>query len=554
MHKEGDPLLVEQCRVWLRLAVKMFGRSRLFVQILKNDAVNASSKMDRTVLGRALHILRISERPGLEGETKMSVVDLAIFDLPDVLKRGRQVVEHVLEAFERFSQQLEGEISEDASVAFGSFVNRLGKHVAEWHADEFDPNPVLRAAANILYLAPRENAVMLLHQVSTFLHLCLTRFAVSFDTIVALLRSSEEVSKSNSTENTIRTVLFELAGSALHGQYVSPSTVETLLRYLTVQAFPDISEAPNGQVPIQQRRVLSDSAAGCVAILLRQHPALISSSIDPNLLLKIFGEAGTLLISAEMAGSGTLAHHVSTITSEAAIVQVGVVIPILLASLDVDMTHARRRLIALYPILARATSLCLRASADLLVVQDVEGQGAENLSVVYALFRLALLASRNASDVGCRPRNGHGEGGEGVESLWTRIWPDWFRLLSLSTDSTCINGVSYSPLSTPSWRHLLINQPLRSIAHTVFLDTIIFLGSIQSTLLVRHAGSINHALTVLHKHQNTTGHGVGKMIKAEAAVRDAGVGGAQMDWEGIKKTIRADLLAAERLRALRSAP
>lgn len=83
---------------------------------------------------------------------------------------------------------------------------------------------------------------------------------------------------------------------------------------------------------------------------------------------------------------------------------------------------------------------------------------------------------------------------------------------------------------------------------------IIFLGGMQSTLLVRHAGSINHALRTLHRNQGTTGHGVGKMIKAEAVIRDAGLAVGEVDRDGTKRTIKADLLAAERLRALRSVP
>jgi hypothetical protein len=43
------------------------------------------------------------------------------------------------------------------------------------------------------------------------------------------------------------------------------------------------------------------------------------------------------------------------------------------------------------------------------------------------------------------------------------------------------------------------------------------------------------------------------MIKAEVAVREAGLGGGWVDYEGIKKSLKADLLVSERLKGLRRA-
>lgn len=438
--EEGDSILIEQCRLFLRVAIKTFGRSKLFVQLFKNDSVHAASATDGDTLGRALRILRSTERPSADGTVRSSIVDLAVNDLPDVLKRGRQTVEQVLESFDRFAAEIEGEISEDASIAFGSFVNRLGKHIAEWDAHEFDPNPFLRACAAILALSPPGVSTMLLHQISTLLHLCLNRFAVITETVASLLHTSAMVSKAQTTEDTVRTVLFELAGSALHGLHVAPSTLDSLLRYINKQAFPDLSLAANGQVPIQQRRVLSDSAGGCMSILLRQHASIASTAIDSGLVLAILGQAGVTLCQAEIAISGTLSQHMGSTVSEAAIIQLRAFIPILLVSLDIPMLQARRRLVALYPILARAMSLCLRASADLLGVQDVAGDGAENLSTIFAVFRLALLAAHDPPTTSPSPVSLGTE--EGVESLWSRIWPDWHRLLSISVEATCVNGVS----------------------------------------------------------------------------------------------------------------
>lgn len=83
---------------------------------------------------------------------------------------------------------------------------------------------------------------------------------------------------------------------------------------------------------------------------------------------------------------------------------------------------------------------------------------------------------------------------------------------------------------------------------------LIYLGTVRSFLLIRHAGSLSHALRVMRRGQGSVGYGVGKMIKAETAVRDAGTKVGAVDVNKVRATIRGDLIANERLRALRAAP
>ena len=83
-------------------------------------------------------------------------------------------------------------------------------------------------------------------------------------------------------------------------------------------------------------------------------------------------------------------------------------------------------ILSLYPVIARSTSLCLRACGDFLSVPDTSGTGAEMLSTAFNITRLILL----------------GKDAEAIEVFWARTWPDWQRLLNLSNEVNCVNSVS----------------------------------------------------------------------------------------------------------------
>ena len=434
MEGDSDVATIEQSQVLLKTIMKTFGRSRLFVQLFKNDALSSPRHRDDMTLGKALRYLRSTEKPSADGKVRMDSTDLAIGDLPDIFKRDKKTVEQVLESFERFVRCVEGTISEEAVLAFGSFVTRLGKHVAEWSSGDFDPNASLRSCGVILRLAPVENTVLLLHQSSTLLHLCLSRFAVETDTVSQLLSASKEVARQHHTEDTARTVLFELAGSALHGLLVTPVTLDALLSFIDTQVS---DESNDGAISAEQKRVLSESSTGCTSILLRSHPTLHLPTIGPEITMSILHKAGHILILAEKALPGSLPSQLSRITAEAAITQLRVFTYILFSSLQTPMNKGRERLFVLYPMVARAASLCLRASADLLGVSDISGDGAENLSNVFIVFRLVLLAARGTGLEGTHTDPTGRDitsdlSYQAVDGFWSRIWPDWNRLVTIS--------------------------------------------------------------------------------------------------------------------------
>lgn len=105
------------------------------------------------------------------------------------------------------------------------------------------------------------------------------------------------------------------------------------------------------------------------------------------------------------------------------------------------MGRARSRLLSLYPLLSRATSLCLRAASDYMSLQDVEGHGTFLISLAFMVMRLALLAVRDGPVSNEDREKGAGDE-DAVDILWTRIWPEWIRLFRLSFDPNCVNGVS----------------------------------------------------------------------------------------------------------------
>lgn len=253
----------------------------------------------------------------------------------------------------------------------------------------------------------------------------------------------------------MRTVMFELAGSALSGLAVAPETLDTLLsvcaarvtanqcwletdgsaQFLAESAVPfrgSTRESVHPQV------MAVESARGCLNILLRAHPT-IAVLAGPDSTISILESAASVLLKADMTQPGILAQTLSVMSAEASSVQLGVFTYLLLASLGITMgDDARGRLLAMYPILARDSSLCLRAAADLLAVQDAAGSGAEMLSVVFVVIRLSLLAAAEPSSVEERETSQRDE----VEAMWNRIWPDWYRLISISLDPSCVNAVS----------------------------------------------------------------------------------------------------------------
>ncbi|WVR06582.1 hypothetical protein IAU60_003614 [Kwoniella sp. DSM 27419] len=527
----GDPLVVEQCRVFLYDIIKSFGKSGLFLQLFRLDFTT----LPGGPVCLATAMASIQTWAAFSGEAdRAAFFDNVFLNLSDVFKRGKDVLDHVLGALCLFTQALHVDLTEEAALSFGGFIVRLSKHVAEWNANEFDPNAILETCAFALGLVPPSSSIMLLHQCSTLLHLCLTRFGVALTSLDSLLDAAGSVAKAGKTEDTVRTVVYELVGSALHGLNVTPITMHALL------SFSARERAESTISSIRKSSVLSDSAAGCVQVLVRTHP-MFATSHRPNadISLDIMVQAGTVLCRAEMMTTGAIARSLVDITSEAVSTQVNLFMYILLASLDVPMCSARSRITSLYPILARAASLCLRASTDFLTLQDTTGDGAELLSAVFAVFRLSVLALTDPAEKQQANESKVTIDEDTMDMLWCRIWPDWYRLLTLSFDSTCING------------------PLRAVAHSIFLDTLIFLGATHSPILSRHASVLVHALAMLARQQETgPGSTSGKLQKA-TQVLDGVVSGSKgakrIDRQKHVDSVRKDLIATERLRALRAA-
>ncbi|OXG10991.1 hypothetical protein C366_06495 [Cryptococcus neoformans Tu401-1] len=526
----GDPAVVEQSQLFLRNIVKGFGRSGLYLQLFRNESESYDlSSPHETSLAKALQILHNEQER--EALPQASLFDNVFHDLLDVTKRPRQQVIHIIEAFARFATSFEGHLSEEAAQDFGTFVNRLSKLIAEWSFD-FDPNPILQSCAKILDRTPSASLVPLLSQVSTILNHCMGHFAVKRATAIRLLESGETASRKAQTENQIRIVLFEMAGSAINGLPVTSEGLYTLLKYLTSDAFS--RPAPDSRVSSEQIRVLSDASPGCVHILLNGHPALESNLMSAEVLVAVLNEAGTVLCQTEMVVPGAISRNVTQLTLDAASSQVNFFLYLLLSSLDLTMGRARSRLLSLYPLLSRATSLCLRAASDYMSLQDVEGHGTFLISLAFMVMRLALLAVRDGPVSNEDREKGAGDE-DAVDILWTRIWPEWIRLFRLSFDPNCVNGA------------------LRTVTHSVFLDLLTFLGGIYSPILLRHTESLSVNLAMLVQYQETLGVAPsGKLQKATQIMEKVGthsVGGVA-DRMGMMESLKADLLAMERMKIL----
>ena len=173
---------------------------------------------------------------------------------------------------------------------------------------------------------------------------------------------------------------------------------------------------------MNRERAIIDAAAGCLAILNRQHP-IFHTPADPETSLALSEQAAAVLIQAEQIRQGTIGLHIQTLHDQAAQARCEMFSHLMYAS-----QRSTSSITALYPVIARSTSLCLRACGDFLTVPDTTGNGADMLSAAFNTTRLVLL----------------GQDDEAISVFWARTWPDWQRLLSLSSEANCVNAVSHS--------------------------------------------------------------------------------------------------------------
>lgn len=185
-------------------------------------------------------------------------------------------------------------------------------------------------------------------------------------------------------------------------------------------------------------KIILRASEGCVPILLRQHPAFTSYKQDPHITLEIFDRASHLLLITETHYPGKLGNHLLPILSESLPYQISVFTSLLVSACTTDADDGRASsLISLYPVLARVITSTLRQVADLLVISSAEaaGKGAEGLSGIFIITRLALLLPKSCGA-------GQEEKDAVLGAFWMGISIEWTRLISLTLGSLCVNTVS----------------------------------------------------------------------------------------------------------------
>ncbi|ODN74054.1 hypothetical protein L202_07524 [Cryptococcus amylolentus CBS 6039] len=529
-----DSAVTDQSKVFLRSIIKSFGRSGLYLQLFRNESERqwlSPKPATESNLCKALQILYAAEQA--ESLAQVGIFDNLFHDLLDLTRRPRDQVIQILGSFARLVAELCIDLSVEAANDFGSFISRLSKHIAEWGYD-YDPNPMLQSCAKVLDLSPSSTLVPLLSQIATILNQCLCHFGVTRQTTLKLLEAGQRAGARAGVENQIKSVLLNVASTAVDGLAVPPVSLHALLKLLNTDLFPHLS--PTSKAGPEHHRVLAESGSGCVNILFRGHQTMTSTLLTAELLLDILVEAGTLLCQGEIIIPGTIGRNLTQLTMNAASIQLRSLLFLLLASTNVSMGTSRSRLFALYPLLARATSLSLRASADYMSIQDAEGTGASILSLVFMTLRVAFLA---VTDKVAMDANGifESQKDDVLDEFWARVWPDWNRLFALSFDPKCINGA------------------LRSVTHSVFLDLLVFLDAVQSPILIRHGEALTVTLAMLAKYQDSQGMATtAKMQKAGLVLEKAGTLGlgsnVMVNTAAVLKQLREDLLATERIQVL----
>jgi hypothetical protein len=94
---------------------------------------------------------------------------------------------------------------------------------------------------------------------------------------------------------------------------------------------------------------------------------------------------------------------------------------------------------------------------------------------------------------------------------------------------------------------------LKAVSHSVFLDLVIFLKTIHSPLLEICREPVLQALVQLEDHLQSTSTNAAsaKLQKAKQSLLDSDEQVTSADFGVIKKGIRADMLASEKMKALR---
>lgn len=416
-------------------------------------------------------------------------------------------------------------------TGFGAFLSRLGKQASEWdNPESLDLNPVLQTCTALLKICPVTEAGTLLHQISSFLHVLLLRYAVQLDQIRALVPVSIKVARQQQTENTVVDVLFDGCAGIVRGTHGNAVTLKSLLDWL----------ADDKDVCLKKERLgsLVDTTPGCAAILMRLHPT-ISHLLDADMTLGVLKSAATVIVRAEIESSGNTGRVLRSLPREPASTQLDVFAHVLFASLDVRLGDARSRLMSLYPVLSRAAALSLYACADLLSVPDVSGNGAHLASAAFVVMRLAVLAVQDPTPegLGTFTTSVPMEAYDVLVSFWHRLWPEWDRLLGLSLASSCVN------------------LPQRAVTLSVLMDIVLFISAIQPSLLVEPAPTLARGLTALEEWHNKAGTTVpGKLGKTVAAL-EAGALRIQPAFSArrmAKNAVWADMLATERLLTLQA--
>lgn len=261
---------------------------------------------------------------------------------------------------------------------------------------------------------------------------------------------------------------------------------------------------------------------------------------DPEMTLRLRDAAAAVILRAEVASPGNVGSALKGLPLEAAVVQLNVLSHILYASVDMPLSHARNNLLTLYPIIARATSLCLFACTDMLAAADPNNDGAYFATMVFIVLRLSVLAVQDpvASDYATATP-------EALSSFWRRLWPDWDRLLTLAVAPTCVNMVGLSFANTNM-------QPLRAVIISVFEDIVTFIAKAAPSLFIEPAPTIARGLHTIEQYHSSSGTTPSrKLAKAVNALETVALRSSSTSTPGANST-PADTSTFNRKTAARS--
>ncbi|GBE81969.1 hypothetical protein SCP_0403450 [Sparassis crispa] len=473
-ERHSDDVLVEQTRGFLDTTLTLYSQSGVFNVLCKRQLLSEFFDVIHYVVVANTKANISTIREGLQDELLRDTLTKAIENEPDSFQR---VIGNIVSYVEVVHHS---GYSSDMMQFVGLRLTHIVRRTAEWSADAFDPNPLLRLACTLVQHNKAQSRDLLMYM-ETLLRAALVRFHVSAESLARIVLATSMIyrkagSITNSGDalqtNPIVYSMSEILSDGLHGKArISPTTLTALVQ--TMSAAMD-----HGVVKVA---ILSEDAFFRLAddglfFLYNDGVSDGLSTADFNTSQAV---ANLVLQAADVRPAilGRLLRIQATIHTWNMLV---------LAALASESPSSAFRIFDYFSTfsLAYARSLCSYQHPQWPLDIDAQEIAHRDISNAYAALKMWLLLARRAAAqrielaVNSRRNGADGDGMLDEEILatsmvWNELWPPFESVMSaFEADAHAGN---HSPLASTIWASvadlLLFLRQSRSVALDTSLET-----------------------------------------------------------------------------------